>query len=110
MTEEGQHFTYPGSVVGTQCTTTEADAAKVVIDKATAAFRQPKNNWQSKVLSLKNKIRNFNTNGKAFLLYGAESWKAVTTVTTTNRIPTFVNSSLRRILDVCGLKPSVMNG
>ena len=45
-----------------------------------------------------NKIRIFNTNVKAVLPYGTETQR--TTVTTTKRILTFVNSCLRRILDV----------
>ena len=38
----------------------------------------------------------FNTNVKAVLLYGAETWWI--TVTTTKRVETFVNSCLRRIV------------
>ena len=76
---------------------TEADV-KARIGKARAAFLQLKNIWKSNVLSLKNKIRIFNTNVKAVLPHGAETWR--TTVITIKRIQTFVNSCLRRILGV----------
>ena len=105
--EEVDHFTYLGIVVDTQGGT-EANV-KAMIGKVRVAFLQLKNIWNSNVLSLKNKIWIFNTTVKAVLLYGAETWR--TTVTTTKRIQTFVNSCLRRILWVSsGLKSSVMNG
>ena len=63
-------FTYLGSDVDTQGGT-EADV-KARIGEARVAFHQLKNNWHSNVLSLKYKIRIFNTNVKAVLLYGAE--------------------------------------
>ena len=62
------------------------------------AVLQLKNIWKSNVLLLKNKIRIFNTNVKAVLLYGAETWR--TTVTATKRIQTFVNSCRRRIVGI----------
>ena len=57
-----------GSLVDTQAGT-EADV-KAEIDKAMVALLQLKNIWQSKVLSLRNKIRIFNTIVKAVLLHG----------------------------------------
>ena len=68
---EVDHFTYLGSVVDTQGGT-EADV-KARIGKARVAFLQLKNIWNSNVLSLKNKIRIFNTNVKAVLLYGGNA-------------------------------------
>ena len=94
--EEVDHFTYLGSVVDTQGDT-EADI-KARISKARVAVLQLKNIWKYNVLSLKSKIRIFNTNVKAVLLYGAETWR--TAMTTTKRMQTFVNSSLGRILGV----------
>ena len=44
------------------------------------------------------KIRLFNSNIKPVLLYGAETWR--TTKLTINRVQTFVNNCLRRILRV----------
>ena len=52
----------------------EADV-EVGIGKARMAFLQLKNIWNFNVLSLKNKIRIFNTNVNAVLLYGARDMK-----------------------------------
>ena len=41
--------------------------------KARAVFVQLKNIWTSKELSLKTKVRQFNTNVKSVLLYGSET-------------------------------------
>ena len=90
--EEIEQHTYLISVIDTQVAT-ETDI-KARISKAMVAFLQLKDIWRSKVLSLKNKIRIFDTNIKAVLLYGAETRR--TTVTTTKRIQTFVNSSRKR--------------
>ena len=49
-------------------------------------------------LTLKIKVRIFNTMVKPILLYGAETWR--TTVTMMKKIQTFVNTCLRRILKV----------
>ena len=86
--KEFELITYLGSVADARIGT-ESDV-KAWIGKVWVAFLQLKNIWKSKVLSLKNKIRIFNTNVKAVLLYGAETWR--TTVTTTKRTLTFVNS------------------
>ena len=63
------------------------------------AFLRLKNTWKCKVISMKNKLRIFTANVKSVLLYGAETWMR-TTVTTTKKMQTFVNTCLRRILDV----------
>ena len=47
-------------------------------------------------LALQTKIRVFNSNVKPVLLYGSETWR--TTVATTKKVQTFINSYLRRIL------------
>ena len=44
------------------------------------------------------KVRFFNTNVKAVLLYGAETWR--TTAATTKRVQVFINSCLRKILHI----------
>ena len=93
--EEIDHFTYLGSVVDTQCGT-EADV-KASIGKARVAFLPLKNIWNPTTFA-ENKVRIFNTNIKTVLLYGAETRR--TTVITTKRIQTVVNSYLRRILDI----------
>ena len=94
--EEVQSFTYLGSVIDQQGGT-DADV-KARIGKARAAFIQLKNIWTSKELSLTTKIRLFNSNVKSVLLYGAETWR--TTKTTIRKVQTFINSCLRRILQI----------
>ncbi|VDP55585.1 unnamed protein product [Schistosoma margrebowiei] len=47
----------------------------------------------SKQLSTNIKVRIFNTNVKAVLLYGAETWR--TTTTTTKKVQVFINGCLR---------------
>ena len=89
-------FTYLGSVVDIQGGT-EADV-KARIGKARAAFLQLKNVWSTKDLTLQTKIKIFNSNVKPVLLYGSETWR--TTVATTKKVQTFINSCLRRILRI----------
>ena len=63
---------------------TEAEV-KARIGETWVVFFQLKNIWKSKAVSLgKNKIWISNTNVKAVLFYGAETW--MITVTTTTRI------------------------
>ena len=87
--EEVEVFTYLGSV--------DADV-RARIGKARAVFVQLKNIWSSKELSLKTGIRQFNTKVKSVLLYGSETWR--TTVTTIKRVQTFINTCLRKILQI----------
>ena len=94
--EEVESFIYLGSIVNGQGGT-DADV-KTRIGKARAAFLQLKNVWASRDLSLNTKIRLFNSNVKAILLYGAETWR--TTVATNKKIQTFINNCLRRILKI----------
>ena len=94
--EEVQSFNYLGSIIDQQGGTV-ADV-KARIGKARAAFIQLKNIWNSKELSLDTKIRLFNSNVKSVLLYGAETWRM--TKATTGKVQTFINSCLRRILQI----------
>ncbi|VDP41003.1 unnamed protein product [Schistosoma margrebowiei] len=71
---------------------------KARIGKARTAFLQLKNIWNSKQLSTNIKVRIFNTNVKAVLLYGAETWR--TTTTTIKKVQVFINSCLRKILNI----------
>ncbi|VDO56652.1 unnamed protein product [Schistosoma margrebowiei] len=71
---------------------------KARIGKASTAFLQLKNIWNSKQLSTNIKVRIFNTNVKAVLLYGAEIWR--TTTTTIKKVQVFINSCLRKILNI----------
>ena len=94
--EEVEAFTYLGSIIDKQGGT-DADV-RARIGKARAAYLQLKNIWSSKVVSTRTKIRLFNSNIKPVLLYGAETWR--TTKTTTTKVQTFINSCLRRILQI----------
>ncbi|VDO57002.1 unnamed protein product [Schistosoma margrebowiei] len=57
-----------------------------------------KNIWNSKQLSTNIKVRIFNTNVKAVLLYGAKTWR--TTTATIKKVQVFINSCLCKILDI----------
>ncbi|VDO82532.1 unnamed protein product [Schistosoma margrebowiei] len=63
-----------------------------------AAFLQLKNIWNPKQLSTNITVRIFNTNVKAVLLYGAETWR--TTTTTIKKVQVFINSCFRKILNI----------
>jgi hypothetical protein len=76
---------------------TEKDI-KSGISKAQIAFQSLHKIWQSNNLSLRTKLRLFNTNVKSVLLYGAETWK--TTKNLINKIQAFINRCLRRILKI----------
>ncbi|VDO92612.1 unnamed protein product [Schistosoma margrebowiei] len=71
---------------------------KARIGKARTAFLQLKNIWDSKQLSTNIKVRIFNTNAKAVLLYGAETWRTTTTII--KKVQIFINSYLRKILNI----------
>ena len=94
--EERQSFTYLGSIIDQQGGT--AADVQSRIGKARAAFIQLKNIWTARELTLTTKLRLFNSNVKSVLLYGAETWRM--TKTTTDRVQTFINGCLRRILQI----------
>ncbi|CAH8542902.1 unnamed protein product [Schistosoma haematobium] len=94
--EDVESFTYLGSIVDRHGGS-DADV-KARIGKARTAFLQLKNIWNSKQLSTSIKVRIFNTNVKAVLLYGAETWR--TTTTTIKKVQVFINSCLRKILNI----------
>ncbi|VDP32253.1 unnamed protein product [Schistosoma margrebowiei] len=71
---------------------------KVRIGKATIAFPQLKNMWNSKQFSTNIKVLIFNTKFKAVLLYGAETWTATTT--TIKKLQVFINGCLSMILNI----------
>ncbi|VDP43874.1 unnamed protein product [Schistosoma margrebowiei] len=94
--EDVESFTYPESIIDEQGSS-DADV-KARIGKARTAFLQLKNIWNSKQLSTNIKVRICSTNVKAVLLYGAETWK--TTTTTIKKVQVFINSCLRKILNI----------
>ncbi|VDO49087.1 unnamed protein product [Schistosoma margrebowiei] len=62
------------------------------------AFLQLNNIWNSKQLSTNIKVTIFNINVNTVLLYGAETWR--TTTTTIKKVQVFINSCLRKILNI----------
>ncbi|VDO92681.1 unnamed protein product [Schistosoma margrebowiei] len=71
--EDVKTFTYLGSIID-EHSGSDADV-KARIGKARSALLQLLDIWNSKQLSTNTKIRNFNTNVKTVLLYGAETWR-----------------------------------
>ena len=89
-------FTYLGSIVDTTGGTDQD--IKIRIGKARTAYILLRKIWNSRELSRPTKIRIFNSNVKAVLLYGAETWR--TNVSSDKRVQSFVNKCLRRILRI----------
>ncbi|VDO61155.1 unnamed protein product [Schistosoma margrebowiei] len=94
--EDVETFTYLGSIMD-EHGGSDADV-KARIGKARAAYLQLRNVWNSKQLSTNIKIRIFNTNVKTVLLYGAKTWR--TTKAIIQKIQVFINSCLRKILQI----------
>ncbi|VDO59195.1 unnamed protein product [Schistosoma margrebowiei] len=94
--EDVKTFTYLGSIID-EHGGSDADV-KARIGKARAAYLQLRNIWNSKQLSTNTKVRIFNTNVKTVLLYGAETWR--TTKASIQKIQVFINSCLRKILQI----------
>ena len=84
---EMDSFVYLGSVVDQQGGTEQDVTAR-------AAFVMLKNIWASGEISMRSKLRIFNSNVKSVLLYRCETWR--TTQTMQQRILTFFNTCLRR--------------
>ena len=98
MLEEVESFTYLGSIISSQGGT-DADV-KARIGKARTSFLLLKNIWNSREIRETTKIRIFNSNVKSVLLYGAETWRI--NKITINKVQTFINKCLRRILKSTG--------
>ena len=77
--KEIDKIVYLGSVVSKDGRTDED--IKCRINKARHAFSTLRPIWRSTALSLRNKIRIFNTNVKSALLYGWETWRVTKTNT-----------------------------
>jgi len=65
------------------------------LGKARSTIKAMDKLWKSKIIGRATKIKMFNSNVKAVLLYASESWTV-----TINRPQGFVNKCLRRILDI----------
>ena len=89
-------FTYLGSIVDVNGGT-DADV-KSRINKARHAFAILKPIWKSRKITLRTKIRLFNTNVKSVLLYGSECWKITSEIT--RKIQVFIHKCLRIILKI----------
>ena len=94
--EEVDSFVYLGSVMDLKGGT-EADV-KARIGKARVAFIALNKIWKDRKLSLRTKLRLFNSNVKSVLLYGCETWTA--TDNCIKRLQVFTNWCLRRILRI----------
>ncbi|KAH9579565.1 Laminin subunit gamma-1 [Schistosoma haematobium] len=94
--EDVRSFTYLISNIDEQGGS-DADV-KARTGKARTAFLQLKNIWNSKQLSTIIKVRIFNTNIKKVLMYGPEIWRTTTTIT--KYVQVFINSCLRKILNI----------
>ncbi|VDP34518.1 unnamed protein product [Schistosoma margrebowiei] len=94
--EDEKSFTYLGTNIDEKG---GSDAnVNVRIGNARATFLQLKNIWNSKQLSTNIKVTIFNTNVKAVLLYGAETWRTTTTII--KKVQVFINSCLCKILNI----------
>jgi hypothetical protein len=89
-------FTYLGSIID-NTGGTEVDI-KARIQKAQASFSALNKIWHSTTYSTQTKLRISNTNMKAVLLHGCETWKNSKYITT--KLQVFINKSLRKILRI----------
>ena len=94
--EEVESFVYLGSIMDKKGGT-EADI-KSRIGKARSAFTSLNKIWKDRQISLRTKLRLYNSNVKAILLYGCETWN--TSQTCMKKLQTFVNRCLRKILKI----------
>ena len=94
--EEVDTFRYLGSIVDKNGGTDEDVKAR--IGKARTAFVMLGKIWKASNISIKTKLKLFNSNVKSVLLYGAETWR--TTKRTISKIQAFLNNCLRRILNI----------
>lgn len=91
-----QEFKYLGSIIDKDGGAFED--VKNRIKNANSAFVQLYPIWKSYIISRSTKIKIFNSNVKSVLLYGCETWK--TSKIIQNKLQTFVNRCLRRILKI----------
>ena len=89
-------FTYLGSIVTNGGGAEEDINAR--LGKTRGAFTRLKNIWKSKSINRKTKMRLYNSCVLPVLLYGAECWR--TTKRDINKLPSFHNDCLRRILKI----------
>ena len=94
--EDVHSFTYLGSIV-----TSDGGADEDVksrIGKARQAFNTLRPVWNSTSISIKTKLRIFTTNVKSVLLHSSETWRVTRSMS--NKLQTFTNQCLRKILKI----------
>jgi len=89
-------FVYLGSIIDNTGGTVADNTTR--IRKAQAAFSTLNKIWHSTAYSTQTKLHNFNTNVKAVLLYGCETWKNSKGITANLQV--FTNKCLRKILRI----------
>ena len=94
--EDVESFCYLGSKIDREGGT-EAEV-KSRIGKAQAAFTSLNKIWKTRDISLRTKLRIFNSNVESVLLYGCEAWNA--SQTCIKRIQVFINKCLRKLLGI----------
>ena len=94
--EDVDTFTYLGSTINKEGGVEEDVRQR--IQKARQAFLGLGKVWASKIIREKTKIRIFNSNVKAVLLYGSETWRL--NKTTLQKLQAFRNRCLRRIVNI----------
>ncbi|XP_061184963.1 uncharacterized protein LOC133192979 [Saccostrea echinata] len=94
--EDVDTFTYQGSI-GTTSGGTDEDITSR-INKARHVFAILKSVWTSSYMTIRTKLRIFNSNVKSVLLYGSECWKLRKDLARKLRI--FVNRCLRTIFKI----------
>ena len=94
--EDVESFCYLGSIIDRDGGTTAEIKSR--IGKAQAAFTSLNKLWRTRDISLRTKLRIFNSNVKSVLLYGCETWNA--SQTCIKRIQVFINKCLRRLLKI----------
>ena len=87
-------FTYLGSIVDAKGGTVSDIKARM--GKARTAFSSLNKVWKDRNISTKTKVKLFNSNVKPVLLNGSETWSL--TQSWTQKLQTFINTCLRRIL------------
>ena len=94
--ERVTQFTYLGSIIDN----TDGREADITarIRKTQSAFSALNKTCQSSTYSMQTKLRIFNTNVKAVLLYGCETWRNSESVTA--KLQVCINKCLRKILRV----------
>ena len=77
--EDVEQFTYHGSVVSRDGGTDRDSKSR--LGKVTVVFKTLRFIWISQVISVKTKLRIFNTNVKSVLLYACETWRVTKALT-----------------------------